>query len=159
MAEPVSTSPRGESIDAAEFVSFTLGEQYFCIDIMSLREIRGWSPVTPLPDTPDHVLGVVNLRGTVLPIIDLSARFGLAPSEPTDRSIIMITSFEGRMTGLLADSASNIIMIDRNDIQPAPSYGTGGRNEFVSGLVARGEQMIGLISLGDVIGDVERIAA
>ncbi|MEM7727791.1 MAG: chemotaxis protein CheW [Pseudomonadota bacterium] len=143
----------------AEFVTFAVGDQRFCIDIMSLREIRGWSPATPLPDTPDHVLGVVNLRGAVLPIIDLAVRFGLPAAEPNERSIIMITQVDGRMTGLLADSVSDIITIDPSDVQAAPSYPGDERNAFVAGLVARDDAMIGLISLPDVIGAQALVAA
>ncbi|MEL6688277.1 MAG: chemotaxis protein CheW [Pseudomonadota bacterium] len=145
--------------DQAEFVTFTVGDQKFCIDIMSLREIRGWSPATPLPDTPDYVLGVVNLRGAVLPIIDLALRFGLAESEPSDRSIIMITQVENKMVGLLADSVSDIITIDPSEVQAAPRYPGDSRNMYVSGLVAREEAMIGLISLPDVVGEQDQVVA
>ena len=79
------------NIGPSECVTFNVGSQCFCVDIMSLREIRGWSQVAPLPDTPDYVLGVVNLRGTVLPIIDLAKRLNLEKSEAQDRSIITVS--------------------------------------------------------------------
>ena len=153
MVEPTQSNPE------LEFVTFEVGDQLFCIDIMSLKEIRGWSAATPLPDTPDYVLGVVNLRGTVLPIIDLAGRFGLPASEPTERSVIMVTQIEGRLTGLLADAVSDIIMIQPGDLQPAPSYPGDDRNAYVSGLVARGDDMISLVSLTEIVGSQIAIAA
>ncbi|WP_298914993.1 chemotaxis protein CheW [uncultured Algimonas sp.] len=149
----------GEETNRAEFVTFTVGEQRFCIDIMSLREIRGWSPATPLPDTPDYVLGVVNLRGTVLPIIDLAERFGLPGAEPNARSIIMITNVDGKLAGLLADSVSDIITIDPSEVQAAPNYKEDSRSMYVAGLVARDDEMIGLVSLPDVVGHQALVAA
>ncbi|MGB6229185.1 MAG: chemotaxis protein CheW [Litorimonas sp.] len=143
----------------SEFVTFTIGDQLFCIDIMSLKEIRGWSEATPLPDTPDYVLGVVNLRGTVLPIIDLARRFGLERTAPTDRSVIMVTQVDGRLTGLLADAVSDIIMIQSGELQPAPAYPGDDRNGFVSGLVAREDRMISLVSLTEIVGGPIPLAA
>ena len=134
-----------------EIVTFIVDDQIFGIEITALREIRGWSAVTPLPDTPDHVLGIVNLRGTVLPIIDLAARLGLTRTAPTDRSIIMVTDVDGKMTGLLADRVSDIVAVEPETIQPAPMQADGTRNTFLSGLIARDDDMVGLISLSDVI--------
>jgi len=80
-----------ETSSGSEFVTFIIGEQEYCIDIMSLREIRGWTPATALPDSPDYVKGVINLRGSVLPIIDLAKRLDLMSAEPSERSVVMIT--------------------------------------------------------------------
>jgi purine-binding chemotaxis protein CheW len=126
---------------------------------MSLREIRGWSQVAPLPDTPDYVLGVVNLRGTVLPIIDLAKRLNLEKSEAQDRSIIMITQVEGKMVGLLADSVSDIISVNSSEIQDAPGKKTNNQNLFLRGLIAREDQMIGLVSLPHIVSETALLAA
>ena len=87
-----------------ELIAFRIGRQEFCVDIMSVREIRGWTPATPLPRSPGYMKGVINLRGTVLPIIDLGARFGLETSEPTARHVIMVANIGGRTVGLLVDA-------------------------------------------------------
>ncbi|MGL1418908.1 chemotaxis protein CheW, partial [Vibrio parahaemolyticus] len=84
------------------------GTQEFCIDIMSIREIRGWTPATPLPKSPSFVRGVINLRGTVLPIVDLAVRLGFAPSEPTARHAIMVSQIGQQVVGLLVEGVSDI---------------------------------------------------
>lgn len=76
--------------DRRELISFRIGAQEFCVDIMAVREIRGWTPATPLPHSPAYVRGVINLRGAVLPIVDLAERLGLPPSTPTQRHVIIV---------------------------------------------------------------------
>jgi len=84
-----------------EIVSFHLGEQEFCIDIMAIREIRGWAPVTPIPHSPYEVLGVMNLRGTVIPIVDLAVKLGMPAAQATERSAVVVTEVNGMTVGLL----------------------------------------------------------
>ena len=103
-----------------ELIAFRIGRQEFCVDIMSVREIRGWTPATPLPRSPGYMKGVINLRGTVLPIIDLGARFGLETSEPTARHVIMVAHIGGRMVGLLVDAVSDILEMNEASVQPTP---------------------------------------
>ena len=103
-----------------ELIAFRIGRQEFCVDIMSVREIRGWTPATPLPRSPGYMKGVINLRGTVLPIIDLGARFGLETSEPTARHVIMVANIGGRTVGLLVDAVSDIIQMTEGDVQATP---------------------------------------
>ena len=97
-----------------ELVTFRVGNQDFCIDIMLVREIRGWTPATILPHAPSYVLGVINLRGSVVPIVDLSARLGLQASVPDDRHVIVIAVIENQTVGFLVNSVSDIISIDQN---------------------------------------------
>src|ERR1700761_921058 len=86
-----------------ELVSFRVGEQEYCVDIMAVREIRGWTPATALPQTPSYVCGVINLRGAVLPIIDLNCRLGGGRVEPSARNVIIVTHIGARLVGLLVD--------------------------------------------------------
>src|SRR5580698_7846525 len=116
--KPPPHSPREAMTDLAqnatdrrELTSFRIGDQEFCVDIMSVREIRGWTPATPLPRTPDFVRGVINLRGAVLPIIDLAARLGLQVNELSARSVIIVVKVGERLIGLLVDAVSDIISI------------------------------------------------
>ena len=92
-----------------EFVAFRVGAQDFCVDIMGVREIRGWTPATPLPHAPPFVRGVINLRGAVLPIVDLAMRFGLGLTEPTPRSVIIVVHVHQQIVGLLVDAVSDIL--------------------------------------------------
>ena len=94
---------------ASELISFRIGAQEFCVDIMAVREIRGWTPATPLPQAPSYVRGVINLRGAVLPIVDLSARLGLGDTEPSVRNVIIVVRIGTRLVGLLVDAVSEIL--------------------------------------------------
>jgi purine-binding chemotaxis protein CheW len=142
-----------------ELIAFRIGEQEFCVDIMSVREIRGWTPATPLPRAPGYMKGVINLRGAVLPIIDLGARFGLTTSEPTARHVIMVAHVGGRMVGLLVDAVSDIIQLTDEAVQPTPDIASEHVKTFVKGLFALEGRMISLIELDRLVPEVEAEAA
>src|ERR1700684_2210346 len=89
---------------ARELISFRVGAQEFCVDIMAVREIRGWTAATALPQSPTYVRGVINLRGAVLPIVDLAARLGFASADPTARHVIIVTQIGDQLVGLLVDA-------------------------------------------------------
>jgi purine-binding chemotaxis protein CheW len=103
-----------------EIVSFHLGEQEFCIDIMVIREIRGWAPVTPMPHTPPYVLGLINLRGAVIPVIDMACRLGMKMTEPSERAAIIVTDIAGKLVGLLVEQVSDMMTIKSEELQQAP---------------------------------------
>jgi purine-binding chemotaxis protein CheW len=142
-----------------ELIAFRIGEQEFCVDIMSVREIRGWTPATPLPRAPGFMKGVINLRGAVLPIIDLGARFGLRTSEPTARHVIMVAHVGGRMVGLLVDAVSDIIQLTDEAVQPTPDVASEQVKTFVKGLFAIDGRMISLIELDRIIPDAAEAEA
>ena len=142
-----------------ELIAFRIGEQEFCVDIMSVREIRGWTPATPIPRAPGFMKGVINLRGAVLPIIDLGARFGLRTSEPTARHVIMVAHIGGRMVGLLVDAVSDIIQLTDEALQPTPDIASDQVKSFVKGLFALDGRLISLIELEQIIPEVEAEAA
>ena len=106
---------------AREYITFRIGDQFYCIDIMSVREIRGWTPATTLPRAPGYVRGVINLRGVVLPIIDLADRLGFPPTEPTARHVIIVAQTGKHVVGLLVDAVSDIINMPADKVQPTPS--------------------------------------
>ncbi len=150
-----------ESLTAAarELIAFRIGEQEFCVDIMSVREIRGWTPATPLPRAPGYMKGVINLRGAVLPIIDLGARFGLRTSEPTARHVIMVAHIGGRLVGLLVDAVSDIVQLDEGAVQPTPDVASEEVRAFVKGIFAIDGRMISLIDLSLILPAMEAEAA
>lgn len=134
-----------------EFVIFLISDQEYCIDIMSLREIRGWTVATALPDSPEYVKGVINLRGAVVPIIDLAERLGLEPTERTQRSVIMITNIGTQTVGLAADAVLDIMSIKPETIQAPPQVSSGNSARFVNGLVALEKRMISVIDLDSIL--------
>lgn len=142
-----------------ELISFRIGEQEFCVDIMSVREIRGWTPATILPQSPAYVRGVINLRGAVLPIVDLAARLGFPPPEPTVRHVIMMAQVGSQVVGLLVDAVSDILSVTDDAIQPTPDVASDMANTFVRGVLAIDGRMISLIALDNVLPTFEPIAA
>src|ERR1700743_1498274 len=103
-----------------ELISFRIGEQEYCVDIMSVREIRGWTPATPMPHAPEFVRGVINLRGTVMPVLDLGVRFGFGVTEATERHVIIVAQIDGQQVGLLVDAVCETLNVAASQIQPAP---------------------------------------
>lgn len=142
-----------------ELIAFRIGGQEFCVDIMSVREIRGWTPATPLPRSPGYMKGVINLRGTVLPIVDLGARFGLKTSEPTARHVIMVANIGGRTVGLLVEGVSDILQLTDGAIQATPDVASDDVKTFVKGIFSVDGRMISLIELDMILPQHEAEAA
>lgn len=142
-----------------ELIAFRIGDQEFCVDIMQVREIRGWTQATPLPRAPAFVKGVINLRGAVLPIVDLGARLGLTTTEPTARHVIMVVNQGGRTIGLLVEAVSDIIDVTEDMVQPTPDIACDTVKQFVKGLFAIDGRMISLITLERVLPEQEAEAA
>lgn len=134
-----------------EVVTFQIGPQEFCISIGDVREIRGWAPVTTLPHAPDFVLGVMNLRGAVVPIYDLSARLGLGPNAPGPRHVVIITALGDRLAGLLVSAVSRMQEVENADIQPFPSLGPAIGSGFVAGLIPTEVGLLRLLDLAQVL--------
>ena len=126
---------------------------------MSVREIRGWVPATPLPRSPPFVRGVINLRGAVLPILDLAARLGLQSPEPTARHVIIVAQIGAQVIGVLVDAVSDIITVDESTVQPPPDLVSDRVRTFVQGLLAIEGRMVSLISLDRVMPKMEAEAA
>jgi len=134
-----------------ELITFRIGEQEFCVDIMSVREIRGWTRATSLPQSPDYIKGVINLRGAVLPVVDLRRRLGLGTAEPTPRHVVIVTHIGSRVVGLLVDAVSDILSVTDEQVQPTPDIGCDMVRTFVRGLLALDGRMISLISLERIL--------
>jgi purine-binding chemotaxis protein CheW len=130
-----------------DLISFRAAGQEFCIEVMSVREVRGWTPATPLPNAPAYVCGVVNLRGAVLPVVDLAARIGLAPAEPTGRHVIIVAWIGEQLVGLLVDAVCDIVSADDEMIQPTPDVASQEVKDLIRGLLALDGRMISLIQL------------
>lgn len=146
--------------DTIELISFRIDSQEFCLDIMAVREIRGWAAATPLPHSPSYVRGVINLRGAVLPILDLKARLGLGPTEPSTHSVIIVVHIGGRLVGLLVDAVSEILAADRSAIQPTPDVRCETVNRFLRGIIVLEGRMISWVALDDVLpAETEAAAA
>ncbi|MDQ4421175.1 chemotaxis protein CheW [Sphingobium sp. DEHP117] len=140
---------------ARQLITFHLGTQSFGLDIMAIREIRAWSPTTRLPHVPHYVAGVVNLRGTVLPVIDLAARLGWEATSPTDRHVIIVAQIGGQLRGLIVDAVSDIVTAQDEDIQPPPATSTDAVVPYLEGLVALEDRMVMVLDLPGLTTDVD----
>jgi len=129
-----------------QLITFEVEGQVFGIDIMAIREIRAWTPTTRLPHVPSYVAGVVNLRGTVLPVVDLAARLGWRATEPTARHVIIVTQIEGQFRGLIVDSVSDIVTFPVASMQAPPSTGDTVV-PFLEGLVSIDDRMVMVLDL------------
>jgi purine-binding chemotaxis protein CheW len=145
----------GESVANAaglvEFISFAIGDDQYGVDIMAVREIKGWTEVTYLPKQPDYVRGVLNLRGIMVPIIDLRCRFGEGLTETTPLHVMIVVQIDARQIGLLADRVLDIISIDASKIQAVPNIAQTSQVDFLSGLVTVDTTMIALIDLSNLL--------
>ena len=150
---------RSSGGDGRELISFRIGAQEFCVDIMVVREIRGWTPATALPRAPTFVRGLINLRGAVLPIVDLATRLGFPGSEPTARHVIIVAQIGNQIAGLLVDAVSDILTVTDDQIQPTPDVASEMAKMFVRGLLAVDGRMISLIALDNVMPPAELEAA
>lgn len=145
------TDTASNAANEIELLAFRLGEQEYCVDIMSVREIRGWSKATPLPFSPAHVKGVINLRGTVLPVIDLAVRLGMSPIEGDERNVIIVVSVDGQTAGLLVDAVSDILSVDRDDLQSPPDLTADKESNCISALTLVDSRLIRMLQLETVL--------
>lgn len=142
-----------------ELIAFRIGGQEFCVNIMSVREIRGWTQATPMPHSPRYVMGVINLRGAVLPIVDLSLRLGMKAAEPTPRHVIIVAQMRTKIVGMLVDAVSDILTVTDDNIQPTPEVASDIERAFSRGILAIDKRMICLIELEAIFPDTESEAA
>jgi purine-binding chemotaxis protein CheW len=153
VAMRVATAP-------AQIISFAIDKDQYGVDIMAVREIKGWSEITHLPRQPESVRGVLNLRGAIVPIIDLRCRFGQGLTDASPIHVVIIVQLGARQVGLLADRVLDIVSFDSDQVQPVPKIAQASRVDFLSGLVTVENAMIALIDLPNLlsvpVGDTER---
>jgi purine-binding chemotaxis protein CheW len=141
---------------ARELIAFAVGKQEFCIDVMSVREIRGWTPATVLPHSQSFVRGVINLRGAVLPIVDLAVRLGFPPAEVMGRHVIIVVQVGSQFVGLLVDAVSDILSVSDSEVLPPPDVASDMAKRFVCGLLAMEGRMISILSVDSVLPEQEQ---
>jgi purine-binding chemotaxis protein CheW len=152
------TQPSQTSSGDLELLSFRVADQEYSVDIMSVREIRGWTRATSLPHAPDYVRGVINLRGSVLPVVDLATRLGIEAGDPNERSVIIVVDVGGRTVGLRVDAVSDILSIPLGDLQAPPDLVTEQADSFIRALTIVEGRMIRVLEVGRVMPAVEEAA-
>lgn len=153
-ATPVSEFQAGGT---RQFISFTIGDEEYGVDIMAIREIKGWTASTELPNTPEYMRGVINLRGAIVPIFDLRSRFSGGLTQASARHVIIVVSVHDRVIGILVDAVADIITVSAADIQPVPELDHHDHSGFLTGLVTVDGRMVALLDLHQLF-DIELVA-
>jgi purine-binding chemotaxis protein CheW len=151
---PIDWSAANAAKNAAtptQFVSFAIGDDQYGVDIMAVREIKGWAEITHLPKQPEYVRGVLNLRGAIVPIVDLRCRFGQGLTETTPLHIVIIVQIGGRQVGLIGDRVLDIVSVEAGQIQAVPRTSQTASADFLAGLVTIDNTMIALIDLPSLL--------
>jgi purine-binding chemotaxis protein CheW len=149
--ETSATAPAAQE-SLRQYLSFTVENGEYAVEILRVQEIKGLGPVTPLPNTPPGVRGVINLRGIIVPILDLRVCLGLTPSEASVRSVVIVLSVHGRTMGVIVDAVSDVLSLPDSALQPVPTLSTRSSTPLIRGLARVGEKLVILL-------DVERVTA
>lgn len=134
-----------KSSEIKKFVTFAVGEEEYAVDIIQVREIQAWSEVTILPNQPDYMRGVLNLRGIIVPIFDLRCRFGQGSTEATRLHVVVIFAIKDRIVGVLVDRVSDILTVESEEIRPVPEMEGRADSKYILGLVTADERMVALL--------------
>ncbi|MFB2553559.1 chemotaxis protein CheW [Ensifer soli] len=133
--------------ETLEIIAFRLHDQEFCVKTTTIREIRGWAPSTPIPHSPPDVLGVMNLRGTVIPIIDLAYKLGMTSTVANERSAIVVAEVHNMVIGLVVDRVSDILTVRASEVQPVPEVTASFDRSYAEGIIANEHGMICFLNL------------
>lgn len=152
------------SEDAKEYLAFTLGREEYGIDILRVQEIRGYEPVTRIANAPDFIKGVVNLRGTIIPIVDMRIKLNLGEATYDQFTVVIILNIAGRVVGMVVDSVSDVTMLKPEQMRGAPEVGTAFDSDYLIGLGDLGQRMLILVDIDKLMtstemGLIEKLAA
>lgn len=140
---------------ANEFLAFTLGKEEYGIDILRVQEIRGYEAVTRIANAPEFIKGVVNLRGIIVPIVDMRIKFQLGEPTYDQFTVVIILNIGGRITGMVVDSVSDVITLSPEQIKPAPEMGTTFNSDYLTGLGTLDERMLILVDIDKLMSSSE----
>jgi purine-binding chemotaxis protein CheW len=147
---------KGPGEESHQVLTFVLGNETYGVDILRVQEIRGWSAVTKIPHAPPHVLGVLNLRGSIVPIVDLRMRFSLDRAEYTTVTVIIVVSVMSaagrRDFGVVVDGVSDVVDVNTEEVKAAPELGARGATDYIRGLVPVADRMVVLLDIDRLIG-------
>jgi len=160
-----STDPRAaEGPTGGQYLTFRLGSETYGLDILRVKEIRGWTPVTGIPQSPPHVLGMLNLRGAIVPILDLRLRFALPSADFTPTTVVIVLSWrseEGgaRECGVVVDSVSDVVDLAQDAIKPPPALSGHANSHFIQGLANAENGMLILLNVEELVSQDLRVSA
>ena len=158
MSEPTTVKP-GSTETTHQFLTFALGAEEYGVEILKIQEIKGFSAITPLPNAPAHVRGVLNLRGTIVPIVDLRKKFGMPEEANTAFTVIVVVRVQGQVMGFIVDAVSDVLTVTGAEIQPTPNLHGQVDTTFLTGLAKAGEKLVILLDIDKVLTTAETMAA
>ncbi|HBH80603.1 MAG TPA: chemotaxis protein CheW [Nitrospira sp.] len=145
----------GLTTDGNQFLTFNLGEELYGVDILRVQEIKGYTAVTKIPNTPSHIKGVLNLRGTIVPIIELRTKFSMPTIDYTAFTVIIVVVVRDKVMGLVVDAVSDVLNIDKKDIQPPPQFGAKVDVSFLNGIGKSNDKLVALLDIDRLLLDDE----
>ena len=145
----------GLTTDDNQFLTFNLGEELYGVDILRVQEIKGYTAVTKIPNTPSHIKGVLNLRGTIVPIVELRTKFGLPTIDYTAFTVIIVVVVRDKVMGLVVDAVSDVLNIDKKDIQSPPQFGGKVDVSFLNGIGKSGDKLVALLDIDRMLPEGE----
>ena len=154
--DAVDTARRGEPDVVIQLVTFRLEEEAYGINVMQVQEVLRVTEIAPVPGAPDYVLGIVNLRGNVVTVIDTRSRFGLPTAEITDASRIVIIESGEEVIGILVDSVSEVVELHESEIELAPSVGTEESSRYIQGVATRSDDLLIVVDLNKLLSEDEK---
>lgn len=154
-----SPATAGQDGEPRQFLTFTLHEEEYAIDILKVQEIKGMSKITPIPNAPAHVKGVMNLRGTVVPVIDLRRRFSMASVEADNLTVIIVVNVGKQVAGLVVDTVSDVLNFSMQDVEPTPELAGGMDTSFITGLAKVEERLVTLLNIDKLLTKADLPAA
>ncbi|MBQ3683027.1 chemotaxis protein CheW [Succinimonas sp.] len=150
-AEQDNNQVKAKNGELTRWVTFHLDKEVYGINVMQVQEVLRYSEIAPVPGSPDYVLGIINLRGNVVTVIDTRMRFGIEPMEVTDSSRIVIIEAGGQVVGILVDSVAEVVDLSVDDIDPAPNIGTEESAQFIKGVANLGQELLIIIDLNKLL--------
>jgi purine-binding chemotaxis protein CheW len=144
--------------DGSQYLTFQLQDEEYGVEILKVQEIKGYSAVTPIPNTPRYVKGVMNLRGTIVPVIDLRSKLSMPEADYNQFTVIIVVTVGTKVMGLIVDAVSDVLNIPKGDIQATPDFGAQVDARFINGMAKAGEKLVVLLAIERVLGGDDVIA-
>ena len=144
---------------AGEYLTFTLGDENYGVDILKVQEIRCYDAVTRLPDAPDYIKGVINLRGTIVPVIDLRLKLRLAEARYDSFTVMIVLNVEDRVVGIVVDSVSDVVPLAAEQVRSTPEFGAAVDTRFIAGIGTLDDRMLILLDIETLLDSADLVDA
>lgn len=149
----MTTSTADYTGDVNQYLTFCLGEEEYGIEILKVQEIKGYSAITYIPNTPPHIKGVMNLRGTVIPVVDLRAKFSMPAVDYNKFTVIIVVTVGEKILGLVVDAVSDVLNIAPGEVRPAPDFGARVDTKFISGVASLNDKLAVLLDIHKLLSE------